>query len=166
MSRFRLLALDIDGTLLSSARVVSERTRRAVQAARMQGVGVVLVTGRRHPAARRVAEDVVRPRIHLVEDLELVGRDARAVRLVRAVELFDEGGGAERLGRIATRTARVLRAGSARVLRGGSARVLPARVAWAADRFVAFERVEADKSIARGSPRGRRGGGGVAGAPR
>lgn len=58
MTRFRLLALDIDGTLLSSARVVSERTRRAVLAARAQGVGVVLVTGRRHPAARRVAEDL------------------------------------------------------------------------------------------------------------
>ena len=58
MTRFRLLALDIDGTLLSSARVVSERTRRAVLAARARGVGLVLVTGRRHPSARRVAEDL------------------------------------------------------------------------------------------------------------
>jgi Cof subfamily protein (haloacid dehalogenase superfamily) len=58
LSRFRLLALDIDGTLLSSARVVSERTRRAILAARAEGVLVVLVTGRRHPAARRVAEEL------------------------------------------------------------------------------------------------------------
>src|SRR4029079_7775352 len=58
LSRFRLLALDIDGTLLSSARVVSERTRRAIFAARAEGVLLVLVTGRRHPAARRVAEEL------------------------------------------------------------------------------------------------------------
>lgn len=54
----RLVALDIDGTLLRSDRTISPRTRAAVEQARGLGVRVVLVTGRRHPSARRVAEDL------------------------------------------------------------------------------------------------------------
>jgi hydroxymethylpyrimidine pyrophosphatase-like HAD family hydrolase len=54
----RLLALDIDGTLLNSDREVSLRTRAAVDAARSVGVRLVLVTGRRLPSARRVAGDL------------------------------------------------------------------------------------------------------------
>jgi hydroxymethylpyrimidine pyrophosphatase-like HAD family hydrolase len=53
--RPRLLALDIDGTLLNSDREVSPRTRAAIHAARSAGVRLVLVTGRRLPSARRVA---------------------------------------------------------------------------------------------------------------
>jgi len=56
--RVRLLALDIDGTLLRSDRTISPRTRLAVSRARMDGVRLVLVTGRRHPSARRVAEEL------------------------------------------------------------------------------------------------------------
>jgi hydroxymethylpyrimidine pyrophosphatase-like HAD family hydrolase len=52
---YRLLALDIDGTLLRTDKTVSERTRAALLAARELGVNLVLVTGRRYPAARRVA---------------------------------------------------------------------------------------------------------------
>ena len=55
-SRFRLLALDIDGTLLRSDKRVSPRTAAALGAAQSAGLRVVLVTGRRLPAARRVAE--------------------------------------------------------------------------------------------------------------
>jgi Cof subfamily protein (haloacid dehalogenase superfamily) len=55
---YRLLALDIDGTLLRSDKVLSSRTRRALDAARAAGVRLVLVTGRRYPAARAVAEDL------------------------------------------------------------------------------------------------------------
>jgi Cof subfamily protein (haloacid dehalogenase superfamily) len=58
VSRFRLLALDIDGTLLTTDKGVSPRTRAAIHAAREAGVRLVLVTGRRHPAARRVAEEL------------------------------------------------------------------------------------------------------------
>lgn len=43
---FRLLALDIDGTLLRSDKQISPRTRAAVDAARAWGVRLVLVTGR------------------------------------------------------------------------------------------------------------------------
>ncbi|HVR71696.1 MAG TPA: HAD family hydrolase [Vicinamibacteria bacterium] len=56
--RYRLLALDIDGTLLRSDKSLSSRTRAAVDAARARGVHLVLVTGRRYPSARLVAEDL------------------------------------------------------------------------------------------------------------
>jgi Cof subfamily protein (haloacid dehalogenase superfamily) len=55
-SAVRLLALDIDGTLLRSDKTVSPRTVAALDAARAAGAHLVLVTGRRYPAARRVAE--------------------------------------------------------------------------------------------------------------
>jgi Cof subfamily protein (haloacid dehalogenase superfamily) len=57
-SRVRLIALDIDGTLLRGDRTISARTRLAIDGARAAGVRVVLVTGRRHPSARRVAEEL------------------------------------------------------------------------------------------------------------
>jgi len=53
--RYRLLALDIDGTLLGGDKRISPRTLAAVHAARAAGVRVVLVTGRRYPAARPIA---------------------------------------------------------------------------------------------------------------
>jgi hydroxymethylpyrimidine pyrophosphatase-like HAD family hydrolase len=56
--RYRLLALDIDGTLLRSDKTISPRTLGAVVEARRRGVRVVLVTGRRHPAARRIVEQL------------------------------------------------------------------------------------------------------------
>jgi Cof subfamily protein (haloacid dehalogenase superfamily) len=55
---YRLLALDIDGTLLRTDKVLSSRTRRAIDEARAAGIRVVLVTGRRYPSARVVAEDL------------------------------------------------------------------------------------------------------------
>jgi 5-amino-6-(5-phospho-D-ribitylamino)uracil phosphatase len=57
-ARCRLLALDIDGTLLGSDKRISARTRRAVAAARAAGVRLVLVTGRRYPAARPIAAEL------------------------------------------------------------------------------------------------------------
>ena len=62
---FRLLALDIDGTVLRSDKSVSPRTRAALDAARAAGTHLVLVTGRRYPAARRVA-DLIGGRLDLV----------------------------------------------------------------------------------------------------
>lgn len=58
---YRLLALDIDGTLLRGDKTVSQRTRAAVQSARERGVRLVLVTGRRYPAARHVASGLGGP---------------------------------------------------------------------------------------------------------
>jgi len=54
----RLLALDIDGTLLRSDKTVSSRTKDALERARADGVRLVLVTGRRYPSARRVADEL------------------------------------------------------------------------------------------------------------
>ena len=54
-SRIRLLALDIDGTLLSPAFEVSQRDLSAVLRARAHGVEVILVTGRRHTFAMEIA---------------------------------------------------------------------------------------------------------------
>jgi 5-amino-6-(5-phospho-D-ribitylamino)uracil phosphatase len=58
VTAYRLLALDIDGTLLRSDKTISPRTHAALDAARAAGVQVVLVTGRRYPAARQVAREL------------------------------------------------------------------------------------------------------------
>ena len=50
-----LLALDLDGTLLDSRGLISERNRIAIDQARRQGVNVALVTGRRFRDSRPVA---------------------------------------------------------------------------------------------------------------
>jgi 5-amino-6-(5-phospho-D-ribitylamino)uracil phosphatase len=54
--RIRVIALDIDGTLLNSRKEVSSRNRRAIEAAGEAGVRVALITGRRYPAARKIAD--------------------------------------------------------------------------------------------------------------
>jgi hypothetical protein len=56
--KVRLVALDIDGTLLRSDKTVAPRTRAAIDLARARGVRLVLVTGRRYPSARRVADEL------------------------------------------------------------------------------------------------------------
>ena len=45
MPRYRLLAIDIDGTLVNSRHELSERTRQAVLRARAAGLEIVLATG-------------------------------------------------------------------------------------------------------------------------
>ncbi|MBX7183594.1 MAG: Cof-type HAD-IIB family hydrolase [Vicinamibacteria bacterium] len=52
----RVLALDIDGTLLNSRKEISPRNRAAIEAAGAAGVRIALVTGRRYPAARKIAD--------------------------------------------------------------------------------------------------------------
>lgn len=52
----RVLALDIDGTLLNSRREISPRNHAAIAAAEEAGVRIALVTGRRYPAAKRIAD--------------------------------------------------------------------------------------------------------------
>ena len=54
MPDYHLLALDIDGTLLNSERVITPRTRAAVLAARAAGMVVVIATGRGPRSARTV----------------------------------------------------------------------------------------------------------------
>jgi Cof subfamily protein (haloacid dehalogenase superfamily) len=52
----RLIAIDIDGTLLDSQSQISQANLDALQRARAGGVEIVLVTGRRHRFALPVAE--------------------------------------------------------------------------------------------------------------
>ena len=54
----RLLALDIDGTLVGDSLVIGPRTRRAVRAASARGVAVSLVTGRMVSSAMRFAREL------------------------------------------------------------------------------------------------------------
>jgi Cof subfamily protein (haloacid dehalogenase superfamily) len=49
---FRLVAVDLDGTLLSSNRTIAEADKRALAACADAGVAVAVVTGRRLPSAR------------------------------------------------------------------------------------------------------------------
>jgi Cof subfamily protein (haloacid dehalogenase superfamily) len=54
----RLIALDIDGTLLDSRWRVSNPNRHAIQEATRRGIEVALVTGRRYDFALPVAQDL------------------------------------------------------------------------------------------------------------
>ena len=64
-SRYRLLALDIDGTVVNSSDEVTPATRAAIRRACDAGIRVVLATGRRYSRALPVLE-------HLGLDLPLV----------------------------------------------------------------------------------------------
>ncbi|HZQ17559.1 MAG TPA: Cof-type HAD-IIB family hydrolase [Terriglobales bacterium] len=54
----RLVAVDIDGTLLNSQFRISERDLKALREAHTSGVEVMLVTGRRHTFALPIAEQL------------------------------------------------------------------------------------------------------------
>jgi len=54
----RLVAIDIDGTLLTSAQVISSATRATIREVLERGVRVVLVTGRSFSQARAFAEEL------------------------------------------------------------------------------------------------------------
>lgn len=60
MPRYRLLAIDIDGTLVNSRNELTDATRAAVLRARRAGIEIVLATGRRYSRV-----------LPLVEPLEL-----------------------------------------------------------------------------------------------
>src|SRR6201996_3201634 len=57
----RLIAIDIDGTLLRSDGRVSERNLAAILQAEARGIEVAIATGRRHSYAMRVLRDLNRP---------------------------------------------------------------------------------------------------------
>jgi Cof subfamily protein (haloacid dehalogenase superfamily) len=57
-SSIRLLAVDIDGTLLNSDFRISAQDREALEAAHRSGIEIVLATGRRHTFALPIAEQL------------------------------------------------------------------------------------------------------------
>ncbi len=56
MSKYRLLALDLDGTLLNSAMRLSDTSAEALNSARERGVLIVLATSRWYGLAKRTAD--------------------------------------------------------------------------------------------------------------
>lgn len=54
----KLIALDIDGTLLTYRSELTPRTRAAIEAAQAQGVKVALVTGRRFGSAHQLIQEL------------------------------------------------------------------------------------------------------------
>lgn len=54
----KLIALDIDGTLLTYRSELTPRTRAAIEAAQTQGVKVALVTGRRFGSAHQLIQEL------------------------------------------------------------------------------------------------------------
>jgi hypothetical protein len=61
MQRTRLIAIDMDGTLLHSDGHVSERNLAAIREAEARGIEVAIATGRRHCYAMRVLRELDRP---------------------------------------------------------------------------------------------------------
>ena len=68
----RLIAVDIDGTLLNSRLSVSEGNRAAVAEATRRGIEVALVTGRRYDFALPVAQQIDSPLTMIVNNGALV----------------------------------------------------------------------------------------------
>lgn len=52
---YKLIALDVDGTILNSRNLIAPETKAAVQAAQARGVRVTLATGRSFPSACMIA---------------------------------------------------------------------------------------------------------------
>jgi Cof subfamily protein (haloacid dehalogenase superfamily) len=84
--RPRLLALDIDGTLLDPAGAISGRARAAVGAALRAGLRVVLCTGRRYRSTLPIARELGLPGPVVVHNGALV-KDAWSGRTLAATYL-------------------------------------------------------------------------------
>ncbi len=68
----KLIAIDIDGTLLDSRWQLSEANRKAIVAASGRGIEVTLVTGRRFDFARPIAEQLPCPLTLIVNNGALI----------------------------------------------------------------------------------------------
>lgn len=55
---YRLLVLDIDGTLTNQKKEITKNTKEAIRKAQEQGVKIVIATGRPTPGAKGVAEEL------------------------------------------------------------------------------------------------------------
>jgi Cof subfamily protein (haloacid dehalogenase superfamily) len=77
----RLIALDIDGTLLDSRWQVSEANRQAIAQAVRRGIEVALVTGRRYDFAMPVARQIDAPLTMIVSNGALIRSNDRRTHL-------------------------------------------------------------------------------------
>jgi len=77
----RLIALDIDGTLLDSRFQVPPANREAIAAAAARGIEVALVTGRRYDFALPVAKQIAAPLTMIVSNGALIRTSDGVTRL-------------------------------------------------------------------------------------
>jgi Cof subfamily protein (haloacid dehalogenase superfamily) len=87
MMPIRLLALDLDGTLLNSRGEVSARNRAAVREARARGVRVALVTGRRFRDVRPLALELDLDDVPVISHTGALTKHARTLETVAAMLL-------------------------------------------------------------------------------
>jgi HAD superfamily hydrolase (TIGR01484 family) len=87
MMPIRLLALDLDGTLLNSRGELSERNRAAVREARERGVRVALVTGRRFRDVRPLALELDLDDVPVISHTGALTKHARTLETVAAMLL-------------------------------------------------------------------------------
>ncbi|MGH9845516.1 MAG: Cof-type HAD-IIB family hydrolase [Blastocatellia bacterium] len=78
----RLLALDIDGTLLTSRGELTTRNQEAIAQARRQGVHIVLLTGRRFGSAYQLLQE-------LQFDVPLISHNGALTKDTRTLETLD-----------------------------------------------------------------------------
>ena len=64
---YKIIALDMDGTLLNDDKIITEVTKKALQSVRKKGVKVVLASGRPIDGLRRYLDE-----LGLVDDNEYV----------------------------------------------------------------------------------------------
>lgn len=83
MPGIRLIAIDMDGTLLHSDGHVSERNLAAIRDAEAHGIEVAIATGRRHCYAMRVLRELDRP-----EHTALISSNGTVIRTLGS-ELLD-----------------------------------------------------------------------------
>ena len=79
---FKLIALDIDGTLLTTRGEITPRTSQALNQAKQLGVQVVLVTGRRFNTARELV-------LRLELDIPLVSHNGALTKNIETLEVVD-----------------------------------------------------------------------------
>ncbi len=79
----RLIALDIDGTLLDSRWKIPDANREAIQEATRRGIEVALVTGRRYDFALPVAQDLGCPITMIVNNGGLIRSNDGRTRMKR-----------------------------------------------------------------------------------
>lgn len=79
---FKLIALDIDGTLLTTRGEITPRTSQALNQAKQLGVQIVLVTGRRFNSARELV-------LRLELDIPLVSHNGALTKNIETLETID-----------------------------------------------------------------------------
>jgi len=80
---YRMVALDIDGTLLDSSYRITKRVHKAIDDVRRRNIHVVLVTGRTFPAARSIAAQLA------LEDSPLVSHNGALIKIPSSLAVVD-----------------------------------------------------------------------------